>query len=57
VRVCSTAGGGGGGGGMTGGGGGGGGVAGLEMPDVSGDGPAGPVVGPVLRGGNATVAG
>ena len=48
---CSTAGGG---GGLTGGGGG---VAGREMSDVSGDVTAGPVVGPVLRGGNATVAG
>jgi len=58
VRGCSTAGGGGGGGGVTGGGGGGGGgVAGLEMSDVSGDALAGLVVGPVLRGGNATVAG
>jgi len=50
---CSTAGGG---GGLTGGGGGGG-VAGREMPDVSGEVTVGPVVGPVLRGGNATVAG
>ena len=58
VRVGSTTGGGGGGGGVTGGGGGGGGgVAGLEMSDVSGDALAGLVVGPVLRGGNATVAG
>jgi len=53
---CSTAGGGGG-GGLTGGGGGGGGVAGREMPAVSGDVAVAPVVGPVLRGGNATVAG
>ena len=52
---CSTAGGGGGGGGLTGGGGGG--VAGREMSEVAGDVVVGPVVGPVLRGGKATVAG
>ena len=53
VRCCggST---GGGGGGATGGGGGGG--AGREMSDVFGADPAGPVVGPVLRG-NAIVCG
>ena len=52
---CSAAGDGG--GGLTGAVGGSGGVAGREMSDVSGDVTAGPVVGPVLRGGNATVAG
>ena len=52
---CSIAG-----GGLTGGGGGGGGggVAGREMSDVFGGvAVVGPVVGPVLRGGKATVAG
>ena len=60
VRSAGCSGTGGGGGGITGGGGGGGvggGVAGREISDVAGDATVGPVVGPVLRGGNATVAG
>ena len=61
ARIGSTAAGGGGAGGgggvaATGGGGGGGGVGDLPMSEVLGGVPAGPVVGPVLRG-NATVAG